>query len=145
MMLFHFGKFSFDSCDFSGMLNNEPLSELNSTLVMQFADTSNELALHIPAVSYLQPDETKGPPFPRSPPSALHTPLLCNQDLHSVIHQHYCAPQLFAGDRRHLDLRGLNIKLMVCRGIYKKSCTRQKTVSEPERGSPKLQLCTSPT
>lgn len=124
------------------MLSNQPLSALCSTPVTQLADASTELALPTPAVSYLQQGGTKGPSFPRSPPSALHTPLLCSQDLHSAIHQQYCAPQRFAGDRRHLDLYGLNTKLMVCRGIYKKSCTRQKTISEPERGSPKLQLST---
>lgn len=117
------------------MLSNQPLSALYSTLVMQLADTNSELDLPTPAVSYLQQGETRGPSFPRSPP-------VCIQDLHSVIHLHYCAPQWFAGDRRHLNLYGLNTKLMVCRGIYKKSCTRQKTVSEPERGSPKLRLST---
>lgn len=92
-----------------------------------FADTSHALNSPTPAVSYMQPGEIH---FPKSPPSALHTPLIHRHNLHSALlcqTQHYYELQRFAGKRGHLKLYRLNAKLIVYKELYYNSCVRQKT------------------
>ena len=94
-----------------------------------FADTSHALNSPTPAVSYLQPGETKDPNFPKSPPSALHTPLVHRHNLHPALlcqTQHFCELQKLAGKRGHLKLYRLNTKLVVYKELYYNFCARQK-------------------
>lgn len=91
-----------------------------------FAGTSHALNSPTPAVSYMQPGEIH---FPKSPPSALHTPLIHRHNLQSALlcqTQHYCELQRFAGKRGHLKLYRLNAKLIVYKELYYNSCARQK-------------------